>query len=376
MINEEQQLDEKKKAKKPYINLKFNKRNSDSLHKSIIEELNNELPEFNFIKRYLSIKNSSVNLISTSEKFNLEALEDFNSSVIINLKSTNDISKVDEFFNLINIKLPYSGIYVGRVQTYEIRKKYFYDNYPRFLSSLFYFFDFVYHRIISKLVYTKNLYALLNNNKNKSLSRAETLGRLIASGFDILEDVSFKNYLYFAVKKVNDPITDKKPTNGVFISLDRIGKNGKVFKAYKIRTMHPYSEFLQPYIYKKNRLNELGKIKNDFRISRISALFRKYWIDEIPMLINLIRGDVKLVGVRPISPHFFSLYSKELQNLRNKYKPGLIPPYYVDLPKNMEEIMSSELNYLKKYEVNPLKTDLTYLLKSLKNVFIRGVRSK
>ena len=90
------------------------------------------------------------------------------------------------------------------------------------------------------MVYTKNLYALLNNNKNKSLSRAETLGRLIASGFDILEDVSFKNYLYFAVKKVNDPITDKKPTNGVFISLDRIGKNGKVFKAYKIRTMHPY----------------------------------------------------------------------------------------------------------------------------------------
>ena len=364
------------KLKKSNSSFKFNKRNSSSLQKSILYELKNELHEFNFIKKYLSLKNNSVHVISTSEKFNLETLDDFNSSVIVNLKSTNDISKVNEFFNLINAKLPYSGIYVGRVQTYEIRKKYFYNNYPRFLSSLVYFFDFLYHRIISKLDYTKNLYALFNKNKNKSLSRAETLGRLIASGFDIVEDVSFKNYLYFAVKKVNDPIADKRPTNGVFITLDRIGKNGKVFKAYKIRTMHPYSEFLQSYVYNKNSLNEMGKIKNDFRISRISALFRKYWIDEIPMLINLIRGDVKLVGVRPISPHFFSLYSKELQILRNKYKPGLIPPYYVDLPKNMEEIMSSELKYLKKYEKNPLKTDLKYLLISLKNVFIKGVRSK
>ena len=102
---------------------------------------------------------------------------------------------------------------------------------------------------------------------------------------------------------------------------------------------------------------------------------RKIWIDELPMIYNLLKGEIKIFGVRPLSEHYFNLYSKELKKERIKHKPGFIPPYYVDLPKNFEEIMESELNYFELYNQNPIKTDIKYLFRALYNVFMRGVRS-
>ena len=55
---------------------------------------------------------------------------------------------------------------------------------------------------------------------------------------------------------------------------------------------------------------------------------------------------MKLVGVRPLSQHYFSLYTKELQDKRILCKPGLVPPYYADMPKNLDEIIASEMRYL------------------------------
>ena len=356
------------------LNIILSKKDSSDIKRAILTELDNNIDEYNFIKKYFNI--DSTHILSTSHLFNIQKLKNSNVSEIINLRTTNLIHELDKFLNTINYKLPYSGIYIGRVETYKIKKKKIYLKYPLIINSIVYFFYFFYNRIISKIKPTKSIYNFLNKNKTKSISRAEILGRLIASGFEIIEEVSFRNYLYFVVKKVKNPLKNINPTNGVFISLNRVGRNGKIFKAYKIRTMHPYSEFLQSYVYKKNNLDKSGKIKNDFRISRISRFLRKYWIDEIPMIINLLKGDIKLVGVRPISKHFFSLYDKKLQKLRNNNTPGFIPPYYADLPKNMDEIIKSELKYLMEYEKNPIRTDLKYLLLSLKNVFFHGVRSK
>ena len=176
-------------------------------------------------------------------------------------------------------------------------------------------------------------------------------------------------------KKVKAPSFDTNPTYAPMIRLKRIGLNGKLFKVYKLRTMHPYSEYLQEYIYERNELQEGGKIKNDFRISAEGKVFRKFWIDELPMLLNILKGEMKLVGVRPLSEHYFSLYSKELQVLRTKKKPGLIPPFYVDMPSTLDEIMASEIKYLKSYEKSPYKTDFFYLFKSLYNILIKNKRS-
>ena len=140
--------------------------------------------------------------------------------------------------------------------------------------------------------------------------------------------------------------------------------------------MHSYSEYLQDYIYRVNNIDKGGKFKNDFRISPLGSILRKIWIDELPMFINLAKGDVKIFGVRPLSEQYYNLYSEELKKERIKYKPGLIPPYYVDLPKNIDEIMASEMKYLKLYGKKPYKTDLKYMIIAFYNIVIKGNRSK
>ena len=102
---------------------------------------------------------------------------------------------------------------------------------------------------------------------------------------------------------------------------------------------------------------------------------RKYWIDELPMIINLIKNEMKLIGVRPLSNHYFSLYPKELQEKRIKVKPGLLPPFYADMPKTLEDIVASEMKYLEAYEKAPLKTDIQYFIKILQNILLKGKRS-
>jgi lipopolysaccharide/colanic/teichoic acid biosynthesis glycosyltransferase len=103
---------------------------------------------------------------------------------------------------------------------------------------------------------------------------------------------------------------------------------------------------------------------------------RKYWLDELPMLINLARGNMKLVGVRPLSAQYFSLYSKELQELRTKFKPGLLPPFYADMPKTLEEIEKSEMNYLLLCTKNgTFLTDIKYFFLIIRNILFRSARS-
>ena len=148
-----------------------------------------------------------------------------------------------------------------------------------------------------------------------------------------------------------------------------------MIKVFKLRTMYPYAEYLQDYVHKKNNLENGGKFKNDFRIARSRAFLRRMWLDELPMLVNLFRGDLKLVGVRPISQHYFDLYSKELQEKRIKYRPGLVPPYYADMPETLEEIQESELRYLESYEKHPLRTQWRYFWKAFVNIVFKKARS-
>ena len=166
------------------------------------------------------------------------------------------------------------------------------------------------------------------------------------------------------------------PTYGPFVKLKRIGKGGKFIKVYKLRTMHPYSEYLQDYMHIVHPLEEGGKFKNDFRISTAGKIFRTFWLDELPMLINLFRGEMKIFGVRPLSQQYFNLYSEELRQKRIRFKPGLIPPFYADMPKTLEEIQASEMRYLEAYEKHPFKTDFVYFWKALYNIFFKKARSR
>jgi lipopolysaccharide/colanic/teichoic acid biosynthesis glycosyltransferase len=128
-------------------------------------------------------------------------------------------------------------------------------------------------------------------------------------------------------------------------------------------------------VFAEQGLEEGGKLKDDFRVTSWGRWFRKLWIDELPMLYNWLKGDLKIVGVRPLSRHYLSLYDKDLRQMRLQTKPGLIPPFYVDLPKTFEEICESEKKYLQAFLKNPIKTDIYYGIVALYNIFVKKARS-
>ncbi|MBA31868.1 MAG: sugar transferase [Chloroflexi bacterium] len=330
----------------------------------------------NFIKLYFDLSSMSNYLTSKSDEINLEKLTSGKFSSVLNLKKVNDIRYINKFFETVNKILPNSGLYMGKVLTYPNRRLAIFKKYPSPFNKLIYFLDYIISRVLPKLPIVKNIYFHLTKGKGRVMSRAEMFGRLYSCGFKVIDETIINNSLFFVAKKVKDPYYDKNPTYAPLISLNRIGKNGKIFKVYKLRTMHPFSEYLQEYVYKRNELQEGGKIKDDFRISPEGRILRKFWIDEIPMLINVFKGDMKLVGVRPLSKHFYSLYDEDLQQKRIKYKPGFIPPFYVDLPKNMNEIMDSERKYLDLFDKSPFMTDLKYFFMAFKNVLFKGARSR
>ena len=330
----------------------------------------------NFINLYFDLSSRSNYLTSISDQINLEKLTFGKFSSILNLKKVNDIRYINKFFETVNTILPNSGLYIGKVVTYPNRRSAIFKKYPPILNKIIYFFDYIFSRVLPKLPILKNLYFHLTKGKGRVISRAEMYGRLYSCGFEIIDEKTINHSLFFVAKKVKDPSYDQNPTYAPLISLNRIGKNGKIIKVHKIRTMHPYSEYLQEYVYNRNELQEGGKIKNDFRISPEGRIFRKFWIDEIPMLINIFKGEMKLVGVRPLSKHFYSLYDEDLQQKRIKNKPGFIPPFYVDLPKTMSEIMESERKYLELYDQSPFLTDVKYFFMAFKNVLFKGARSK
>ena len=109
--------------------------------------------------------------------------------------------------------------------------------------------------------------------------------------------------------------------------------------------------------------------------SDTGKILRKYFIDELPQIYNWLRGDLNLVGVRALSEHYFSLYPDDLQKSRISFKPGLIPPYYADLPESFNEIIESERKYLTLKNNKSFITDLIYLVKALVNIAFLGVRS-
>jgi lipopolysaccharide/colanic/teichoic acid biosynthesis glycosyltransferase len=95
-----------------------------------------------------------------------------------------------------------------------------------------------------------------------------------------------------------------------------MGLNGKQFYALKFRTMLTHGdEILDKYPKLKEELAKNHKLKNDPRISRIGAFLRKFSLDELPQLINVLKRDMSLVGPRMISPEEVSMYKQFDMNL-------------------------------------------------------------
>lgn len=288
----------------------------------------------------------------------------------------NRIRHINTLFSYTNYCMESGGLIACHCTTAGIRREKIMRQNPVLVRRVLFFMDYCWHRIIPKLAVTKGFYYWVTKGKNRALTRVEVLGRLYRAGFDVLHEEIIHGEFYVIAAKVKEPVRDDQPSNGLLIRLKRRGKDGKIIGVYKFRTMHAYSEYLQPYIYKQEGLCSGGKIADDYRVNAMGRFLRKTWLDELPMLINWIKGDLKLVGVRPLSNHYFSLYSEELRALRIKAKPGLVPPFYADMPVTLAEIQESERRYLERYFQHPFLTDWLYFWKAFRNIVFRGKRSK
>ncbi len=323
------------------------------------------------------IDRASTRVISCKTPEMADSLPEYKYNTIVDVYQLNNVRGINRLFCTINNKLPDNGIFVGCFTPKDYIKKRMLDKYPKGIRWVVYSLFYFYRRVIPKLFFTKRLYYDITKGKNRILSNAEVYGRLYYCGFEIVGEKRIDKRQFFVAKRVQNPPVKMKRRYGPIISLQRVGLNGRVFKFYKMRTMYPYSEFLQSYIYEHNNLQEGGKFRHDIRVNSVGRFMRKYWIDELPMIMNLIKGDIKLVGVRPLSKQYFSLYSPELQQKRTKYKPGLLPPFYVDMPKTLDEIQASEMKYLNMCEEKGVfKTDFIYFWRIVSTILFKHAHSK
>ncbi len=254
-----------------------------------------------------------------------------------------------------------------------IRRKF-----PRIIGNIFVGLSYIWHEMLPKMKQTKKFYFFLTGERHRTYSHTEILGRICRAGFKIENDEDRQGALHVVAKKRSEPLERNDTCESPLLKMKRIGKDGKWIEVYKFRTMHSYSQYLQDYVYEKNKLDDSGKLANDFRVNVWGRLFRPVWLDELPMLLNVFKGDMKWVGVRPLTEHFFSLYTPEMQKLRTKVKPGMLPPFYYEkqTPKGMDEIQASERRYIEAYLKHPFLTDWKYFWGTLYNILIKMKRSK
>lgn len=288
------------------------------------------------------------------------------------------IRHLDTLLNEKNEAMADGSYLLCHTRTAALKRQLIMKRYPWGIRHLVFTFHFLWHRVMPKLRLTKGLYFVITKGGNRTFNRVEVLGRFYRAGFEVVNEEYRRGEFYVLARKVKAPIWDDKPSGGLLIKLQRVGRDGKMIGVYKFRTMYSYSEYLQPYIYEHNHLQRGGKFADDYRVTPWGRWMRKYWIDELPMFLNFFKGELKLVGVRPLSRHYFSLYTKEMQELRTKVKPGLLPPFYYDkqTPKTIEEVQVSEFRYIEACLKHPVLTDIRYFFGSIGNILLYGKTSK
>ena len=244
------------------------------------------------------------------------------------------IYELDVFLANANKHLSQGGYLICNCRTSSVKKAVIYSRYPKGINRIYYGFHYLWHRVFPKIKILKPIYFAVTKGRNRTFHRVEILGRMYHAGFEVVYENTAHGEFRVIGRKIKEPITEGIPSSSPIAKLKRVGKNGKIITVYKFRTMYSYSEYIQEYVYQHRRLDKTGKFYHDYRVNTIGALLRKTWLDELPMVINMLKGEMKLVGVRPLSRQFFGLYTPEMQELRTRTKPGLLPPLYYEKVQN------------------------------------------
>ena len=139
------------------------------------------------------------------------------------------------------------------------------------------------------------------------------------------------------------------PGDGAIFRQRRVGRDGKLFWLYKFRTMCPDAEEQLNELLSQNQMDgPVFKIKGDPRITRVGRFLRKTSLDELPQLLNVLQGNMSIVGPRPALPREVELYS-DYQRQRLYVTPGLSCYWQITPHRNemsFDEWVALDLKYI------------------------------
>ncbi|MQA27146.1 MAG: exopolysaccharide biosynthesis polyprenyl glycosylphosphotransferase, partial [Micromonosporaceae bacterium] len=148
----------------------------------------------------------------------------------------------------------------------------------------------------------------------------------------------------------------------------RVGRDGREFTMFKFRTMHVDAERRLRQLLRRNELDGvLFKMRDDPRVTPVGRWLRRYSLDELPQLLNVLRGDMSLVGPRPALPREVAVYPDDMRR-RLVVKPGLTGLWQVSGRSDLswEDSVRLDLRYVENWS---LSADLVILLRTLTAVW-------
>jgi len=187
--------------------------------------------------------------------------------------------------------------------------------------------------------YIDGAFVVENINTNKNIPY-EFITHIINIIFSIVIFIATSPFLIISALLIY--LNDRGP---ILYTQERVGLNGKVFKLYKLRSMTTDAE-------KDGAQWSTGL--SDARVTPIGKILRKLHIDELPQMINILKGDISLVGPRPERPEFVELLNKDIPyySLRHIIRPGFtgwaqIKYYYANTVVSSKEKFEYDLYYIK-----------------------------
>ena len=166
------------------------------------------------------------------------------------------------------------------------------------------------------------------------------------------------------------PLIKLESPGPIFFAQKRVGKNGRIFKMYKFRSMYQDAEERKKELMAQNEMSGfMFKMENDPRITKIGGFMRKTSLDEFPQFLNILKGDMSLVGTRPPTLDEFSQYSP-YHKKRLSFRPGLTGMWQVSGRSDItdfEEIVRLDVEYIENWSVG---LDIKILLKTVFTVFM------
>ena len=162
-----------------------------------------------------------------------------------------------------------------------------------------------------------------------------------------------------------------KTPGPVFFLQNRVGFNKRLFKVIKFRTMVENAEELLPSLEHLNEMEGAAfKMKDDPRLTSLGRILRKNSIDELPQLINVLKGDMSLVGPRPVPLRDYRGFDADWQKRRFSVKPGLTCLWQINGRSNVDfsKWMKLDMEYIDRWS---LQLDFKILLKTIPIVIMR-----